>query len=106
MAEENTKEVYSIISANFELQKTDVLTLDEVKAMLASRINDLLDKNVERLLSIIYRIDVSQKKIDEIFKNESKDEIALQIAEAVIQRQLLKVQTRKLYKNKGEKLEE
>jgi len=91
---------------NFELQKADVLTIDDVKRILGARIRELLDKNVERLVSIIYRIDLSQKKIDEIFKNESKDEIALQIADAVIERQLLKVQTRKLYKNKGDKLEE
>ena len=106
MGEEDTKEVYSIISLNFELQKADVLTIDDVKRILGARIRELLDKNVERLVSIIYRIDLSQKKIDEIFKNESKDEIALQIADAVIERQLLKVQTRKLYKNKGDKLEE
>jgi len=106
MGEEDTKEVYSIISLNFELQKADVLTIDDVKRILGARIRELLDKNVERLVSIIYRIDLSQKKIDEIFKNESKDEIALQIADAVIERQLLKVQTRKLYKNMGDKLEE
>ena len=106
MGEEDTKEVYSIISLNFELQKADVLTIDDVKRILGARIRELLDKNVELLVSIIYRIDLSQKKIDEIFKNESKDEIALQIADAVIERQLLKVQTRKLYKNKGDKLEE
>jgi hypothetical protein len=106
MDKENTREFYSVISSNFELQKADVMTVDDVKKALSARIRDMLDNNVEQLVSIIYRIDVSQKKVDEIFKNESKDEISVLLADAVIERQLMKVQSRKLYKNRGDKLEE
>jgi len=103
--ENETQEVFNIISNNFGLQKADVLTIDDVKLILSARIRELLDKDVEKLLQIIYRIDISQKKIDGIFENSSKDEIAMQIALAVIERQLLKVQTRNLYKTGGDKIE-
>lgn len=99
------QEVFNIISGNFELQRAEVLTFNDVRYILTLKIRELLDKNVERLLSIIYRIDINQKKIDRIFENDSKDEIAAQIADAVIERQLMKVQTRNLYKTGGDKIE-
>jgi len=74
-------------------------TLDDLKRVLCIRILELLDKNLERLLSMLYRVDLNQKKLDEIFQDGSKDEIALKIAEAVIERQLQKIKTRQYYKN-------
>ncbi len=97
--ETETQEVYNIISGNFELQKSSVLTLEEIHIILTETISELLDKNVERLVSILYRIDVGQKRTDEIFNNPSKDEIASLIADAVIERQLQKVKTRRKYSN-------
>ncbi len=92
-------EVYSIISANFELEGRQEISLDEIQQILTARIRELLDKNVERLVSILYRIDVGQKKTDDIFNNPSpsKDDIAALLAEAVIERQLQKVLSRKKY---------
>ena len=90
-------EVYSIISANFELEGRQDITLEEIYRILTGTIRDMLDKNVERLVSILYRIDVGQKKTDEIFNHPSKDDIAALLAEAVIERQLQKVLSRKKY---------
>lgn len=93
-------EIYSIISLNFELEEKKEITLEEIHHILTLRIRELLDKNVERLVSILYRIDVGQKKTDEIFSNPSKDDIAFLLAEAVIERQLQKVLSRKKYSSK------
>jgi hypothetical protein len=101
------RETYGIVLGNFEIQAADDLTLEEIRGILALRIRELLDKNVEKLVSILYRIDISQQKIDEIFErgNSSKDEISLKMAELVIERQLMKVQTRRQYKQHGGKIE-
>jgi ribosomal protein L19E len=48
---------------------------------------------------MLYRVDLNQKKLDEIFENGSKEDIAAKIAEAVIERQLQKIKTREFYKN-------
>jgi hypothetical protein len=94
------REVYSIISANFELAPGKVLTFEEIHRILTERIHELLEKNVEKLIFILYRIDVGQKKTDEIFNNPSKEEIASLLATAVIERQLEKVKTRRKYSSK------
>lgn len=103
---EESKELTDAISSRFELEKTEGFTLDDLRDALYLRIRELLDKNVERLLSMLYRVDLSQKRLDEIFENGSKDDIALKIAEAVIDRQLQKIKTREFYKNEtGRELE-
>ena len=96
---EETKELSEAISSRFELTIADNYNLDDLKQALFYRIRELLDKNVERLLSILYRVDLSQNRLDEIFQNSSKEEIAEKIAEAVIERQLQKIKTREYYKN-------
>lgn len=93
------QEVFDIVSANFELQKRDVISLEDLHYILTQRIGELLDKSIEKLVYILYRIDVNQRKTDEIFNNPSKEEIASLIADAVIERQLQKVHTRNKFRN-------
>ena len=95
---DNSNQVYDIISGSFELEKVNEITLEQIQKVLTSRIRDMLDKNVEKLLHILYRIDVNQKKTDKIFNSPFKDEIAENLAAAVIERQLEKIETRKKYR--------
>lgn len=96
---EDHKEVFEIVSGNFDIIPHNVLSMNQVRDLLAERVREMLDKNIEKLVSTLYRIDVSQRVTDEIFNLSSKDDIALLIADAVIQRQLKKIETRRKYKN-------
>ena len=95
---DNSNQVYDIISGSFELEKVNEITLEQIQKVLTARIREMLDKNVEKLLHILYRIDVNQKKTDKIFNSPFKDEIAENLAAAVIERQLEKIETRKKYR--------
>ncbi|MBE2217788.1 MAG: hypothetical protein IAE90_06280 [Ignavibacteria bacterium] len=96
---EDHKEVFEIVSGNFDIVPHNVLSMNQVRDILAVRVREMLDKNVEKLVSTLYRIDVSQRVTDEIFNLSSKDDIALLIADAVIARQLKKIDSRRKYKN-------
>lgn len=104
---DNTQEAFDIIRRNFDFQDlsalANVISIGDAKKILALKIREMLDKNLERLIGILYRIDISQKKIDDIFAASSKDKIASDIAGAVIERQLLKIQTREQYKTSGQR---
>lgn len=95
-----SKELNKAVSTRFEMELSSSFTLEDLKKALSMRIGELLDKNVERLLSMLYRVDLSQKKLDEIFQHDSKKDIAERIAEAVIERQLKKIETREFYRSK------
>lgn len=96
---EDHNEVFEIVSGNFDIVPHNVLSMNQVRDLLAVRVREMLDKNVEKLVSTLYRIDVSQRVTDEIFNLSSKDDIALLIADAVIARQLKKIDSRRKYKN-------
>lgn len=104
--ENEIKDVYSIISRNFEVETSGELTIESLVKLLSLRIRELLDRNLEKLVSIMYRIDLNQAKVDKIFENTSKDEIAYQLSELIIERQIEKVRTRRLYKSTGGQIEE
>lgn len=97
----DSQQVFDIVSGNFELQNQDNISFEELHFILSQRIGELLEKNVEKLIHILYRIDVNQRKTDDIFNNPSKEEIVLLLTDAVIERQIEKVQTRRKYKSNG-----
>lgn len=97
---EKNSEIYEVIQGDFSLPATGEISLDEIRRMLVYEIGILLDKNPEKLFSILYRIDIPQRVTDEIFAVNNKEDIPPLLSEAIIQRQIQKINTRKLYKNK------
>lgn len=96
--QELVSETSQLISKDFGI--SHVNTLDELRKILAVRLDELMVTNMEKLLSILYIIDVTQKKLDNIFESGSREEIPFLLADAIIKRQLNKVKTRNYYKNK------
>ena len=64
---EDHKEVFEIVSGNFDIVPHNVLSMNQVRDLLAVRVREMLDKNVEKLVSTVYRIDVSERVRDEKF---------------------------------------
>ncbi|HYG15779.1 MAG TPA: hypothetical protein VEC12_08505, partial [Bacteroidia bacterium] len=58
--------------------------------------------NLDKLWSLLYRIDVSEKKVKEVIATMPYSLHAIKIAELIIKRQEDKVQTRKEYKRPAE----
>lgn len=90
-------ELLPVLSSNFELVGSSEITMEELKQLLSSTIRVMLDNNLEKLVSILYRIDVGQRVTDDIFAENNKEDIAPLLAEAIIQRQIQKIITRKKY---------
>lgn len=70
--------------------------MDQLQYWLAGEIALLMDRDMQRLLNILYRIDVSEDKVKLAFIS---DEPAFQVAGLIIERELLKVETRKKYRD-------
>lgn len=97
-SKEQNDALYNALSGSFELEHVHGLSLNDIKTNVESVVRELLDKNIEKLMSILYRIDVDQKRTDSILKLMSKDDIASQLADEIIKRQLQKIETRNRYK--------
>lgn len=77
-------------------------TIDEgerlraIRELLIRRIDELIHHDIEKLKWILYRIDVSERKLGEALKNSDADAATI-IADMIIQRQIEKAESRKKF---------
>jgi hypothetical protein len=77
----------------------DILNFEDLKKYLTEKLSYLLEHKYDKLINILYKIDVSEKKLGELFSGSNRDSIPEVLAELIIERQLQKVKFRQLYKN-------
>ncbi|MBS1626089.1 MAG: hypothetical protein JSS76_00875 [Bacteroidetes bacterium] len=66
----------------------------ELRKVLIRRIEELIDKDTEKLMWVLYRIDVSEQKVKEALAANTSANHAEVIADLIIARQIEKVKTR------------
>jgi aspartyl/asparaginyl-tRNA synthetase len=98
--------VTKVIAKDFQIGEedslipaTDVINFNELKKYLTEKLSYLLEHKYDTLLNILYKIDVSEEKLGELFSGSNRDSIPEALAELIIERQLQKVRFRQLYKN-------
>ena len=76
------------------------ITYEQVKQYLIIRINQLLKDDFAALVQLLYRMDIPEEKL-RYYLQENKDEMAAGIiAEMMIERQLQKAESRRLFSKK------
>ena len=89
---------FFVSGENSLIPSKDIDTLEEFRKYLTSKLKHLLEEKFELLVNVLYKIDVSEEKLSELFSAENKDYIPASLADLIIERQLQKVKLRKLYK--------
>lgn len=68
---------------------------DDLECKLAVYINELIDKDFDKLINLLYRIDISEDKLTKALKAEDKTQSSGNtIAKLIIERQLNKLKIR------------
>ena len=83
---------------NSLIPSTDSLSLEDFRKYLIGKLKYLLDEKFDTLVNVLYRIDISEKKLSQLFSGKNKDSIPSNLADLIIERQLQKMHLRKLYK--------
>jgi len=73
---------------------------------LATYINELINQNFERLISILYRLDVNEKILKASISENKNEDAGVLIADAVIERQMQKIELRKKFHNHSKDIPE
>ena len=84
----------------FDVNRNKASSLPELEQHLAALISHLLRTDLNRLLHILYRIDVDEQQVKRALTSDSEEEVAGTIARLIIKRELQKVQTRFKYKQR------
>lgn len=102
----SVKEISKLISASlknkeFELDITskNLKTLNEFRAYLTSKLTKMLDEDYNGVINLLYRIDVNEEKLNELFSSSNKDFIPASLADLIINRQIEKIKWRMKIKN-------
>ncbi len=84
----------------FQIEISDqIIAFDELKRAISIIINHLITNDFSRLISVLYRLDISEKKLKELLKNSINTSAGDIIAEMIIDRQTEKIKTRKSITN-------
>jgi hypothetical protein len=84
------------------LQADEGLGYEELKAQLSSAVIYMMLHEMEKLMSLLYRIDVNEKKVKQAFAQNDPKLIAPALAELILQRELQKAESRAKF-NSGNK---
>ena len=82
-----------------EMELPDDISFAEIKDKLSYHINELIQHDFQKLVTILYRIDVSEAKLKYLLKENSGEDAGKIIAELIIERQLQKIKSRQEYRS-------
>ena len=77
------------------------ITYDELVDWLSPHINLLLKNDFNRLIYLLYRVDISEEKLRYLLANNKDAMVESIIAKMMIERQSEKIESRRRYRNNG-----
>ncbi len=91
------KDLIQIINSELAIQLPEQLSFEELRRLLQQEINQLIQGNFQKLVSVLYRVDVNERKLKYLLQENVGEDAAVIIADLIIERQLQKIKSRKEY---------
>ena len=73
-------------------------TEEALEAALAEKINALMEGNFDRLLQLLYRIDINEYRLRRLLLENEGEDAGMIIARLIVQRQWEKIESRRKYR--------
>lgn len=87
----------------FEANSIEQVPNEKTKKRLMDLINELIQKDFNALVQLLYRIDVDEKKIRVYLKENKNQDSASVLADLIIDRQQQKIKSRQEFQTKNKK---
>lgn len=82
------------------LELPEQLSFENLQLLLAAHINQLIKNNFEQLISLLYKIDVSEKKLKQQLTSHPDEDAGQLIATLIIERLQQKIEFKKQFRQK------
>ena len=102
---ENT-ELIQLVNEEMAIDLPEKISFNEIREQLSKYINDLIVNDFQKLVALLYRIDVSESRLKQLLLEENHEDAGKVIADLIIQRQLEKIKTRQQFKQPNENIDE
>ncbi len=100
------KEVIQSLEQTLAIQLADAETEEKLKKVISERINYLIQHDFAQLTELLYRIDINEAKLKKLLSNKEESVAADIIAELIIERQIQKAKSRKIFKQRNDNISE
>jgi hypothetical protein len=81
------------------IPNNDFERLGEFRKYLTEKMQTMLDTDFNLLVNTLYRIDISEKKLSELFSAKDRSNIPEKLADLIIERQIEKIKFRQRYRD-------
>ena len=95
-------ELIHILNTELNTELPQVISEENLLQRLSEYINHLIQTNFQQLLLILYRVDVSEKKLKQLLQQDSGEDAATIITKLIIEREIQKIKSRNLYSYKND----
>lgn len=99
---ESARDLVPVLNASLGLTLPDEGSLDELRERLAVHINGLIRNDFEKLVFLLYRIDVDEARMRALLHDRQGADAPVLIADLIIERQLQKIRSRRAHTDTGQ----
>ena len=97
--EQINTDLIPLLRQSLEIDLPENISFELLKERLSSHINFLIQSDFQKLVSILYRVDVNESKLKHLLKeNQGFDAVNI-ITDLIIERELQKIRSRQEYRN-------
>jgi len=95
-------ELIHILKTELDTELPEIISEENLLQTLSEYINHLIQTNFQKLVLILYRVDVSENKLKQLLQTESGEDAATIIARLIIERGIEKINSRNLFTHKND----
>ncbi len=99
-------ELVKNINESLQLSIPSQASREDLIQLLTTHVNNLLNTDFEKLVSLLYRLDISEKKLRESLAVNAGQDAAPLIAQMIIERQEQKIKSRQQYTRRDQSIDE
>jgi hypothetical protein len=100
----DNNELLEDLNHDFRLDPGKKLTVEQLRALLTARIDNMITSDFTGLVNLLYKIDIDENKLKKLLsENEDAAEV---VSDLIIERQLQKINTKARYSQNGPASEE
>ncbi len=100
-----TNELIQLLNNELAIEIADKRTVIEIQEELAAYLNHLIKNDFDKLITYLYRIDVSEEKLKTLLQQQQEEDAGNIIASLIIERQFQKIETRKKFSQQSKDLD-
>ena len=103
---ETNKVLIADLNKSMALELPLEISFTAIEEQLADYVNNLIQKDFEKLVSLLYKIDVSDAKLKHLLQLYANENAGRIIARLIIERQLQKIKSREAFSKKNNAADE